>query len=186
MFAIARMIVALRGVIADVRLPVGRTQKPPLIFTVDASVAPSRKASIHAMTSALPTGRRRMKLAGKIRLVALCVAVMAKSHGHAESLPQYEIAFASFAPLNSDIFVADADGHNPRPFLPDPNADSNASFSPDGSWIIFTSRRGGSSDIYRAKLDGSQLEPLVQHRAYDDQAAISPDGETLAFVSRAG
>ena len=128
-----------------------------------------------------------MKLAGKVRLVALCVAVMTTSPGHAESLPQYEIAFASFAPLNSDIFVADADGHNPRPFLPDPNADSNASFSPDGSWIIFTSRRGGSSDIYRAKPDGSQLEPLVQHRAYDDQGALSPDGETLAFVpSRSG
>lgn len=96
---------------------------------------------------------------------------------------EYEIAFASFAPLNADIFIADADGRNVRAFLPHPEADTNASFSPDGKWVVFTSRRTGSSDIYRARLDGSDLEPLVKHRAYDDQAALSPDGKTLAFVS---
>ncbi len=96
---------------------------------------------------------------------------------------EYEIAFASFAPLNADIFIADADGRNARPFLPHPEADANASFSADGKWILFASRRAGSYDIYRVRLDGSGLEPLVSHRAYDDQAALSPDGTTLAFVS---
>lgn len=97
--------------------------------------------------------------------------------------PAYEIAFASFAPLNSDIFIADADGSNAEPFLANPELDSNASFSSDGKWVIFTSRRGGNSDIYRAHLDGSGLERLVSSRAYDDQAALSPDGRSLAFVS---
>ena len=31
----------------------------------------------------------------------------------------YALAVASFAPLNSDVFIADADGRNERPFLPD-------------------------------------------------------------------
>jgi TolB protein len=97
--------------------------------------------------------------------------------------PEYEIAFASFAPLNADIFIADANGGNARPFLAHPEADANASFSADGRWIIFASRRAGSYDIYRARPDGSGLETLVSHRAYDDQAALSPDGTTLAFVS---
>ena len=97
--------------------------------------------------------------------------------------PRYEIAFASFAPLNSDLFIADADGSNARPFLPHPEADANAIFSADGRWIIFTSRRRGSSDIYRARRDGSGIEPLVRDRAYDDQAALSPRGDRLAFVS---
>ncbi|MGY4399149.1 TolB protein [Sphingomonas sp. UYAg733] len=96
---------------------------------------------------------------------------------------EYEIAFASFAPLNGDVFIADSDGSNARPFLAHPEADANPSFSPEGSWIIFSSRRAGSYDIYRARLDGSRLETLVRNRAYDDQAALSPDGKTLAFVS---
>ena len=35
------------------------------------------------------------------------------------------------------------DGRNARPFLPDRALDYNASFSPDGKWIVFTSTRGG-------------------------------------------
>ncbi len=46
--------------------------------------------------------------------------------------PRYGVAFASFAPLNTEIFVAAADGSDPRPLLPHPNLDYNASFSPDG------------------------------------------------------
>ena len=102
----------------------------------------------------------------------------------ADRPPQpYTIAFTSFSPLNSDIFIADADGSNERPFLPGPELDANASFSGDGQWLIFTSRRNGSSDIYRARPDGSGLDRLVEDPSYDDQAALSPDGNLLAFVS---
>ena len=67
----------------------------------------------------------------------------------------YEIAFASFAPLNTGIFIADADGNNAKALFADPDLDSNASFSKDGRWIVFTSRRGGSSNIYRRHPDGT-------------------------------
>ncbi len=95
----------------------------------------------------------------------------------------YEIAFASFGPNNAEIFVADGNGENPKPFLPHSGFDGNASFSRDGNWIVFTSERYGSFDVYRARRDGSSLERLVSDPAYDDQAALSPDGRQLAFVS---
>jgi Tol biopolymer transport system component len=95
----------------------------------------------------------------------------------------YQLSFTSFAPLNTDIFIADGDGNNARAVISDPDLDSNASFSKDGRWIIFTSRRNGSSDIYRAHLDGAGLEVLVSDPAFDDQGALSPDGKELAFVS---
>lgn len=104
----------------------------------------------------------------------------------AETSPAYEIAFAGFGPLNADVFVADADGNNPRPLLAGPSFEGNASFTADGGSIIFTSRRAGSSDIYRASADGTRIESLVVHPGYDDQATLSPDGKTLAFVSDRG
>jgi Tol biopolymer transport system component len=65
--------------------------------------------------------------------------------------------------------------------------ESNPSFSHDGSWIIFTSQRGGSADLYRVRVDGSGLERLTADPAFDDQGVLSPDGKSLAFVStRAG
>lgn len=96
----------------------------------------------------------------------------------------YAIAVASFAPLNSDVFIADSDGRNARPFLPDRDAlDYNASFSADGKWVVFTSIRGGNAEIYRARADASKLEKLTDSPAFDDQGALSPDGRLLAFVS---
>jgi Tol biopolymer transport system component len=95
----------------------------------------------------------------------------------------YTIAFNSFGPANTDIFIADRNGGNPRAFLTHPSLDHNASFSSDGEWVIFTSERDGSADIFRARLDGSAMEQLVGDRAFDDQAAMSPDGSSIAFVS---
>jgi TolB protein len=95
----------------------------------------------------------------------------------------YTIAYASFAPLDAEIFLAAADGSEAKPFLPSPAQDWNASFSRDGQWIVFTSTRNGSADIYRAHPDGSGLERLTDDQAFDDQGVLSPDGRTLAFVS---
>ena len=99
------------------------------------------------------------------------------------SEPVYQLAFASFGPLNNDIFIADADGTHARPLLSNSANDYNASFSRDGEWIVFTSERNGSADIYRVHQNGSGLEQLTNDPSFDDQAVFSPDGKMIAFVS---
>ena len=94
--------------------------------------------------------------------------------------PTYHLAFANFGPLNDDIFIADANGDNARPFLPNSANDYNASFSNDGKWVVFTSERNGSADIYRVHLDGSGLEQLTDDPFFDD-ASFSPDGKRIAL-----
>ena len=51
---------------------------------------------------------------------------------------EYTIAFANLGPLNTEVFLADADGGNARPVASTPEHDYNASFSRDGQWVIFT------------------------------------------------
>src|SRR5881394_231734 len=111
---------------------------------------------------------------------ACAFSTLARSGGPS---PSYKIAFKSFAPNNTDIFIADGDGHHARPLVPDTALDYDASFSPDGRWIIFTSHRSGPARIYRVHPDGSGLEPLTDGTAFADQGTLSPDGKTLAFVS---
>jgi Tol biopolymer transport system component len=98
----------------------------------------------------------------------------------------YMIAFASFGPIRPTIFVANGEGEDAKPLLAAPNVDYNASLSRDGTWVVFTSTRGGSADIYRVHSDGSGLEPLTNGPAFDDQAVLSPDDRSLAFVSTRG
>ena len=95
----------------------------------------------------------------------------------------YTVAYASFGPLNSAIYVADADGSRERMVIGGSMLDMNPSFSPDGRSILFTSRRNGSADIYRVGVDGSRLERLTDDPAFDDQAVMSPDARRVAFVS---
>ena len=96
---------------------------------------------------------------------------------------QQRIAFGSFAPLNSDVFIAAGDGSAPTALAPHPSLDMNPAFAPDGPWVVFTSYREGSADLWRVRRDGSGLERLTDHAAYEDQAAVSPDGRRVAFVS---
>ena len=99
------------------------------------------------------------------------------------SSPQYTVAYASFGPVATALYVADADGSNERPLLEGSILDMNPSFTPDGRSVIFTARRNGSADIYRVRVDGSGLERLTDDPAFDDQAVMSPNGRDIAFVS---
>jgi len=95
----------------------------------------------------------------------------------------YTVAFASFAPLDTDIFIAAGDGSDAKPLLAHPELDYNASFSPDGRSIVFTSTRNGSADIYRVGIDGANLQRLTDDPAFDDQGVLSPGNKSMAFVS---
>lgn len=111
---------------------------------------------------------------------ALAATVLVRANG------PYTIAYATFAPLNTGIFIADADGSGERALVADPVFDANPSFSADGRWVLFSSRRHGSVDIYRVKVDGTSLERLTTDAAYDDQPVMAPDGRHVAFVSSRG
>jgi TolB protein len=120
------------------------------------------------------------------RVIVLVVASLfgdGSGNVAAQPEPSYTIAFASFGPRNTDLFVADADGQNPKPLVPHAKNDCNASFSADGSWVVFTSYRNGPADLYRVHPDGTGLDQLTVDPAFDDQAALSPDGKQIAFVS---
>jgi TolB protein len=122
----------------------------------------------------------------QITLPVLLALTSTAVTGGAQSHPpnaRQTIAFKSFAPNNTDIYIADGEGDHARPLLPDSTLDYNASFSVDGRWIVFTSQRSGSARIYRVQPDGSGLERLTNGGAFDDQGSLSPDGRSLAFVS---
>lgn len=91
-------------------------------------------------------------------------------------------------PSSSELYIANSDGTGERKLLAGPAFDYHASFSADGTWIVFTSERTGlgQADIYRARADGTGVERLTDSPAVDDQAVVSPDGARVAFVSTRG
>ena len=117
-------------------------------------------------------------------VVGLTAIVSAAIHAQSDrARGQYTVAYASFGPVATALYVADADGSHERPLLEGSILDMNPSFTPDGRSVIFTARRNGSADIYRVRIDGSGLERLTDDPAFDDQAVMSPNGRDIAFVS---
>ena len=128
-----------------------------------------------------------MKMKIKMKFVAfsigLAFAAMSLSAG-----PKQTMLMNRLGPSQMTLYIANADGSGEHPLFPSSGFDYNASFSPDGKWIVFTSERNGSgqADLYRVRVDGSGLERLTDDPALDDQAAFSPDGNQVAFVSTRG
>jgi TolB protein len=57
------------------------------------------------------------------------------------------------------------------------------SWSPDGSWIAFSSNQDGNSEIYLMNPDGSNMIRLTNNPASDTEPDWSPDGRQIVFSS---
>ena len=66
-----------------------------------------------------------------------------------------------------DLFTANLDGGDLRRLTETPGYDAEATVSPDGSRIVFTSVRDGDLDIYTMKADGSEVRRLTHEKGYD-------------------
>ena len=114
--------------------------------------------------------------------VALAVAAANLPAAGVEEDPG-QIVFSSLRPGNWDIFYFTGPGVAPKRLTEHPGLDYEATFSPDGRWVVFTSERRGQPDLYVLDLAaGGPPRLLIDNAALEDQAAISPDGKTIAFV----
>ena len=82
-----------------------------------------------------------------------------------------------------DLYIANADGSNPQPFLPAAGYDAEATVSPVGDKIVFTSMRDGDLDIYTVNIDGSDLKRLTTELGYDGGPFFSWDGKKIVYRS---
>lgn len=80
-----------------------------------------------------------------------------------------------------DVFEADVDGGNLRRLTDQPGYDAEASYSPDGRHIVFTSQRDGDLEIYIMDADGRNPRRLTHGAGYDGGPFFSPDGRTILY-----
>lgn len=80
-----------------------------------------------------------------------------------------------------EIFVADLDGHITRQLTNSPGYDAEATVSPKGDKIVFTSLRNGDLDIYTMNIDGTNVKQVTNTLGYDGGACFSPDGKKIVW-----
>ena len=82
-----------------------------------------------------------------------------------------------------DIFQADPDGTNVKPLTTTSGYDAEATVSPDGKKIIFTSMRDGDLDLYLMDRNGKNVKRLTNELGYDGGAFFSPDNKQIVYRS---
>lgn len=80
-----------------------------------------------------------------------------------------------------DIFIADLNGSIIKQLTSTPGYDAEATVSPKGDKIVFTSMRSGDLEIYSMNLDGGNVKQLTRDLGYNGGAFFSPDGKKIIF-----
>jgi TolB protein len=80
-----------------------------------------------------------------------------------------------------DIFVADLKGNITSQLTNTPGYDAEATVSPKGDKIVFTSTRSGDLELWIMDIDGKNQKQITFGLGYDGGAFFSPDGKKLVF-----
>lgn len=82
-----------------------------------------------------------------------------------------------------DIFVANLNGEIVKQLTNEPGYDAEATISPLGDKIVFTSLRTGDLELFTMNIDGTDVKQVTHELGYDGGAFFSPDGKKLIFRS---
>jgi len=80
-----------------------------------------------------------------------------------------------------DIFTARDDGTDLERLTRTPGYDAEATLSPDGRTIVFTSVRDGDLEVYTMSVDGTGVRRLTHEPGYDGGPFFSPDGTRIVW-----
>ncbi len=80
-----------------------------------------------------------------------------------------------------DVFVKDLTTGELEQLTDEPGYDAEATYSPQGDRVVFTSVRDGDLDLYSMNGDGTDVVRLTDRVGYDGGAFYSPDGSQIVW-----
>ena len=80
-----------------------------------------------------------------------------------------------------DLYAVRIDGQEMQRLTSTPGYDAEATVSPDGKTIVWTSVKDGDLDLYAMNLDGSKSRRLTNEMGYDGGAFFSPDSKRIVY-----
>jgi tricorn protease len=83
-----------------------------------------------------------------------------------------------------DLWIANADGSQPRRLTVDEGIESDPCFSPDGKLIAFSAQYDGNTDVFIIPVEGGIPTRLTWHPGNDLVRGFTPDGNSVLFASQ--
>lgn len=80
-----------------------------------------------------------------------------------------------------ELYTAKVDGTDIKRLTNVAGYDAEATVSPNGKSIVFTSERDGDLDLYSMDIDGKNVKRLTDEIGYDGGAFFSPDSKMIVY-----
>ncbi len=80
-----------------------------------------------------------------------------------------------------NIYTSNSDGSNPEILIESDSYDAEATVSPDGKFMIFTSTRSGDLELWRYEFENGNLLQLTDILGYDGGAFFSHDSKKIVW-----
>lgn len=111
--------------------------------------------------------------------------IYASTHAAGDKCPEHQMLSGGryVWPLFSsyDIYIANKDGSNPKILIGGSGYDAEATVSPDGKYIIFTSTRSGDLELWRYEIKTKKYLQLTNTLGYDGGAFFSRDSKQIVW-----
>jgi Tol biopolymer transport system component len=113
--------------------------------------------------------------------------IYASTHGDADTCPplpdrsKYGNKYIWPIYGSYDIYMADLDGKIIKKLTDAPGYDAEATLSPDGKQMLFTSTRNGDLDLYIMDLESGAIKQVTNTLGYDGGAWFSRDGKKIVW-----
>jgi TolB protein len=95
--------------------------------------------------------------------------------------PDYSRGYVWAVYPSFEIYSAAPDGSDVKPMTKTAGYDAEATISPDGKKIVFTSVRDGDLDIYSMDIDGKNVRRLTKEVGYDGGPFFSYDNQWIVY-----
>ncbi|HKI71402.1 MAG TPA: hypothetical protein VKA81_03425 [Verrucomicrobiae bacterium] len=112
-------------------------------------------------------------------------AIVEKITGR-NGIARSKIAFKVETGQNSEIYVADYDGHNAKQVTQDHTITRDPAWVPARRVLYYTSYKAGNPDIYVHDLQSGTRRAFARYPGLNAGAAPSPDGRRVALVLSKG
>ena len=152
------------------------------------NITPGREGTevISDIYTVNPDGTNQTNLIADSSYITADTSTSVSEGGAAWSPDGARIAFVSSFDSKSDIYVADADGSNPKRLTNNEGRfQAVGSWSPDGAKMVLSCLPSASYDVCTMDADGSNLTQLTTKGEYEEPN-WSPDGKKIAFESASG
>jgi Tol biopolymer transport system component len=80
-----------------------------------------------------------------------------------------------------EIYTSTPDGKSIKKLTNSPGYDAEATISPNGKKIVFTSERDGDLELYSMDTNGKNIRRLTHEIGYDGGAFYSPDSKHIVY-----